>query len=34
MTRLKKGGFIALPMPHDITLQCLADLAALAEGEA
>ena len=34
MTRLKEGGFIALPTPHDITLQCLADLAALAEGEA
>jgi CRP/FNR family transcriptional regulator len=33
MTRLKEG-VIALPTPHDITLQCLADLAALAEGEA
>jgi hypothetical protein len=34
MTRLKEGGFIALPTSHNITLQCLADLAALAEGEA
>jgi hypothetical protein len=28
------GGFIALPTPHDVTLQCLPDLAALAEGAA
>jgi CRP/FNR family transcriptional regulator len=34
MTRLKEGGFIALPTPHDVTLQRLADLAALAEGAA
>jgi CRP/FNR family transcriptional regulator, anaerobic regulatory protein len=25
MTRLKEGGFIALPTPHDVTLQCLPD---------
>ncbi len=34
MTCLKEEGFIALPTPHDITLQSLGDLAALAEGAA
>ena len=34
MTCLKERGFITLPTPHDITLQCLADLAALAMVEA
>jgi CRP-like cAMP-binding protein len=32
MTRLKDEGLIALPTPHDVTLQRPADLAALAEG--
>jgi CRP/FNR family transcriptional regulator len=34
LTRLRERGFIALPTPHDVTLQRLPDLAALAEGTA